>query len=451
MKKIFLMVTFAIAMSSCSLYKTYQRPQIQTDSLFRNISLDTTTMATMVWRDLFTDPQLQMLIELGLKQNSDLNIARLRVTEAQATLQAARMAYTPSLAFTPQGTISSFDNVKASKSYQLSFSSNWELDIFGKLTNSKRAAKAAFEQSDAYRQAVQTQLIAVIANSYYMLLMLDSQADISARTAINWAENVKTMRALMKAGKYNMAAVSQAEANRLSVESSLLLLRRQINEVENSLSVLLGQSAQSIKRGVLSTQNFPSQLYAGVPLQLLSNRPDVREAEFNLAQAFYYTNRARSAFYPNISLSGAAGWVNGVGQAIVNPGKLLLSAVGSLAQPIFNKGLNKAQLKIAKAKQEEAKIAFQQLLFNAGADVNNALVQWQTARQQIVLDEQQINALNTTVKSTELLMQYGNTTYLEVLTAKQYLLQAQLKQVSDCFSEIQGVINLYHSVGGGLQ
>lgn len=451
MKNIFLIVLAAISMSSCSLYKTYQRPQMQVDSLYRDTPQDTVTMAQMSWRELFTDTKLQALVEQGLEQNTDLRIAQLRVTEAQATLQTARLAYIPSVAFTPQGTISSFDNSKATQSYQLALSANWELDIFGKMTNTKRGAAAAVQQSEAYRQAVQTQLVATISNYYYTLLMLDSQAEISRQTAFNWEENVKTMRAMMQAGMTNEAAVSQATANSIAVKSALLSLEQQINSVENSLSVLLGQSPQAIERGKLSTQEFPSKLYAGVPLQLLSNRPDVRQAEYALAQSFYATNRARAAFYPNISLSGSGGWVNGAGQAIVNPAKLLLSAIGSLTQPIFNKGINTAQLKIAKAQQEEASLTFQQSLFNAGADVNDALVQWQTARKQIVLDAEQIAALEKALKSTKLLMQYGTTTYLEVLTAQQGLLQAQLNQVSNRFNEIQGVINLYHSVGGGLQ
>lgn len=451
MKNIFLIVLAAISMSSCSLYKTYQRPQMQVDSLYRDTPQDTVTMAQMSWRELFTDTKLQTLVEQGLEQNTDLRIAQLRVTEAQATLQTARLAYIPSVAFAPQGTISSFDNSKATQSYQLALSANWELDIFGKMTNTKRGAAAAVQQSEAYRQAVQTQLVATISNYYYTLLMLDSQAEISRQTAFNWEENVKTMRAMMQAGMTNEAAVSQATANSIAVKSALLSLEQQINSVENSLSALLGQSPQAIERGKLSTQEFPSKLYAGVPLQLLSNRPDVRQAEYALAQSFYATNRARAAFYPNISLSGSGGWVNGAGQAIVNPAKLLLSAIGSLTQPIFNKGINTAQLKIAKAQQEEATLTFQQSLFNAGADVNDALVQWQTARKQIVLDAEQIAALEKALKSTKLLMQYGTTTYLEVLTAQQGLLQAQLNQVSNRFNEIQGVINLYHSVGGGLQ
>ena len=259
------------------------------------------------------------------------------------------------------------------------------------------------------------------------------------------------MYALKKAGLTNEAAVSQSEANCLSVEASLLTLRQQINEVENSLSNLLGEVPGRIERGNIDRQEFPRTLSVGVPLSLLSNRPDVRQAEYSLAQAFYTTNGARSAFYPNITLSGVTGWTNNGTGIITNPGGWLLQAIGSVTQPLFNKGANIAQLKIAKAQQEEASLAFQQSLLNAGSEVNNALTQWQTARGRIQLADQQITALQKAVKSTRLLMQHGNTTYLEVLTAQQGLLQAELSLVADRFDEIQGVINLYHALGGGQE
>jgi len=235
------------------------------------------------------------------------------------------------------------------------------------------------------------------------------------------------------------------------VEASLLDIKQQIREVENSLSILLGDVPDAIDRGKLEGQDFPQELAVGVPLQLLSRRPDVKSAELSLAQAFYSTNSARSAFYPSITLSGTAGWTNSAGSMIINPGKLLLSAVGSLTQPLFNKGLNMAQLKIAKAQQEEAKLSFQQALLNAGSEVNNALTQVQVARDKTELRDRQITSLETAVRSTQLLMRHGNSTYLEVLTAQQSLLSAQLKQIADRFDEIQGIINLYQALGGGRE
>ena len=447
---ILLSVATLSLLSGCGIYKSYQPETSVPDNLFREEApaTDTTSIGNLDWRELFTDPQLQALIEKGLENNTDFRTAHLRVQEAEAALMTSRLAYLPALNLTPQGTISSFDGSKAAKSYQLAASASWEIDIFGRLTNAKRSAQAALEQTKSYKQAVRTQLIATIANSYYTLLLLDKQLVISERTASLWKENVQAMQALKKAGLTNEAAVSQSEANCLSVEASLLTLRQQINEMENSLSNLLGEVPQRVERGNLDCQEFPETLSTGVPLALLGNRPDVRQAEYSLAQAFYTTNGARSAFYPNINLSGVT---NSGGGIIANPGGLLLQAIGSLTQPLFNKGANIAQLKIAKAQQEEASLTFQQSILNAGSEVNNALTQWQTARGRITLADRQIASLQKAVKSTQLLMDHGNITYLEVLTAQQSLLQAELSQAADRFDEIQGVINLYHALGGGQE
>ena len=362
---------------------------------------------------------------------------------------SSRLAYLPSLSLTPQGTISRIGGNKATKTYDLAASADWEIDLFGKLLNSKRRAQAALEQSQAYRQAVQTQLVATIANSYYTLLMLDQQLDITRRTAETWSESVRAMKALKQAGQATEMAVAQSEASKLSVDASVLSIERQINEMENSLSTLLGSSPREIGRSTLESQQFPDTLATGVPLQLLNRRPDVRQSEAQLAVAYYATNSARSAFYPAVTLSGSAGWTNAAGAAITNPGQWLLTAVGSLVQPLFERGSNIANLRIAKAQQEEALLTFRQSLLDAGAEVNDALVQWQTARQRILIDEQQAASLRSALRSSELLMEYSSQNYLEVLTARQSLLQAELDIVTDRFDEIQGVINLYHALGGG--
>ncbi|WP_304251770.1 TolC family protein [Phocaeicola plebeius] len=374
--KILITCLLASTLSSCHIYRAYERPDAITvsDSLYRQpvTAEDTTSLASLSWKELFTDPQLQQLIEAGLAHNTDLGIARLKVKEAEALLMTSRLSYLPSVSQTPQGTLTSLDGNKPSKTYNLAVSADWEIDLFGKLLNAKRGAQAALEQSEAYRQAVQTQLVATIANSYYTLLMLDEQLDITRRTADTWTESLRTMKALKRAGQATEMAV-----------------------------------------------------------------------------AYYATNSARSAFYPSITLSGSAGWTNAAGAAITNPGQWLLSAVGSLVQPLFNRGKNIANLKIAKAQQEEALLTFQQSLLDAGAEVNDALVQWQTARKRIQLDEQQCTSLQSALRSSELLMQYSSQNYLEVITARQALLQAELNTATDRFDEIQGVINLYHALGGG--
>ena len=452
MKRIIIGLLLLTGLSGCHIYRTYERPELSgVDSLYRVPAMteDTMSLADFSWKELFTDTVLQQLIEKGIANNTDLNIARLKVREAEALLTSSKLAYLPSVSLTPQGTIKSIEGNSPTKTYNLAASADWELDIFGRLTNAKREAKAVLEQSQAYKQAVQTQLIATIANSYYTLLMLDKQLDISRRTAEIWAENLRVMKALKKAGQTTEMAVAQIEASKLSVDASLLSLEQQITEVENSLSSLLGVVPQRIDRSTLDMQSFPDTLSVGVPLQLLQRRPDVRQSEAALAEAFYTTNRAYSAFYPAITLSGSAGWTNAAGAIISNPGEWLFSAVGALVQPLFNRGQNIANLKVAKARQEEALHTFRQTLLNAGTEVNDALLQWQVARRRLDLDRQQIISLQSAVRSSELLMRHSSQNYLEVLTARQTLLDAELSAVSDRFEEIQGVINLYHALGGG--
>lgn len=451
-KQIITLTVAALTLSSCGIYTKYKPATEVPEKLYGEEvaaadSLD--NIGNLSWREVFTDSQLQALIEQGLQNNTDLQSAQWRVKEAEAAMLSAKLAYLPSFALSPQGTASSFDKAKATQTYTLPVSASWEIDIFGRVRNAKRQAKALLEQSRDYKLAVQTQLIAGIANTYYTLLMLDAQLEISTRTQQSWKETVDATRALMDAGLANEAAVSQMEATYYSICTSILDLKEQINQVENSLSLLLAEAPHAVRRGSLAGQELPAHLAVGIPVQMLANRPDVRSAERSLESAFYATNQARSAFYPSIVLSGSAGWTNSAGAMIVNPGKFIATAVASLTQPLFNKGANIAQLKIAKAQQEEAKLSFQQTLLNAGSEVNEALVQYQTAQEKSAYYDKQIISLNKALESTSLLMQHGNTTYLEVLTAQQTLLNAQLTQVANRFTEIQGVINLYQALGGG--
>ena len=446
----FILLWAVCLMTGCSIYKPYSRPEVQTEGLYRDLeeTKDTASIATLGWRNLFSDKNLQALIDKGLERNTDLRVAHTRVKAAEAVLMNARLSYLPSVVLAPDGSISGTEGAKAIKTYNLAASASWEIDLFGKVTNAKREALAALEGSRAYRQAVETQLIATIANSYYMLLMLDRQLIISEQTLITWKETEHSIDALKRAGKSNDAAVLQAKANRLALEASVVSIRKSIRETENVLSALLADTSHDIMRGALQKQQFPDTLSAGLPVQLLANRPDVRQAEWNLAQAYYATNAARSAFYPSLTLSGSIGWTNNVGGVVVNPGSWLFSAVGSLMQPLFNKGTNIANLRQAKARQEEALLLFQQSLLDAGKEVNNALTRWQSARIRMDYVNQQIMTLQEAVRKTELLMQHTSTNYLEVLTARQRLLEAELTQAQDKFEEIQGVIDLYHAVGG---
>ena len=454
-KHIILLSAAGLLFSSCGVYTKYKPATEVPDGLYGE-EIATFTESTdgspvapedsldlglggMDWHELFTDPHLQALIGQGLQNNTDYQLAQLRVEEAEATLLSAKLAFLPSFALAPQGTVSSFDTHKATQTYSLPVTASWELDIFGRMRNAKKQSKALYAQSRDYRQAVRTQLIAGIANTYYTLLMLDEQLAIFRQTEETWRETVASTRALMNAGMANESAVSQMEATYYQVQTSVLDLEEQINQVENSLALLLAE------------QQFPADFSIGIPVRLLSCRPDVRSAERTLEAAFYGTNAARSAFYPSITLGGSAGWTNSAGSMIVNPGKFLASAVGSLTQPLFARGQVIAQYRIARAQQEEASLAFQQTLLNAGSEVNDALTAWQTSLSKSELLDKQVASLQTAARSTSLLMEHGNTTYLEVLTVRQTLLNAQLAQTANRFSEIQSLINLYKALGGGQE
>lgn len=458
-KQIICMLCATALLSSCHIYKSYDRPDdIQTAGLYRDtlstgdtLASDTANFGNLPWREVFTDPQLQALIEQGLANNTDLQTAILKVEEAKAALTTSRLAYAPMLALSPQGTISSFDKSAATKTYSLPVTASWEIDLFGKLLNEKRGAQVTLLQTKAYRQAVQTQIISGIANTYYTLLMLDQQQIITEETADIMKRNVETMRAMKDAAMTNAAAVAQSEAAYAQVLASIPAIRQSIRETENALCMLLRQAPQAIKRSTLDGQQLPTEFSVGVPLQLLSNRPDVKAAEMSLASTYYNANQARAAFYPQITLSGSAGWTNSAGSVIVNPGKLLASAIGSLTQPLFYRGANIARLKIAKAQQEEAKLAFQQSLLNAGSEVSNALSKYQTTSEKASARKLQVESAEKASEYTKELFQLGNSTYLEVLSAEQSLLSARLSQVSDQFDSMQAIVSLYSALGGGRE
>ena len=431
-------------LSGCGLYRQYEREEMHfVDSLYRRMSVPTDSISTAVmsWDVMFTDPLLQEWIQTGLDYNTALNVARLKVQEAEAALLSARWALLPGADFNMQGGLPG--------QFSASLGASWQADIFGGLRNAKRRAQAALEQSEAYRQAVQTQLVATIAESYYTLLMLDEQLSISTRTMNTWEESIRTLEALKRAGKTNEAAVLQAKANKLGVEANILTLEKEILAIENSLCALVGIVPMPITRSTLADQELPEALSAGVPAELLSRRPDVRQAELALAQAFYSVNSARASFYPNVTLSGTLGWTTGNGNIVLDPGSLITNLIAGLTQPVFGRGVNKARLQAAQAQHEQAGYLFRQSLLNAGVEVNNALTMWQTAKKRVELGKKQIVSLQAAVWNTQLLMKHGNADYLEVLTAQKNLLQAELTEASDKLDEIKSIINLYRALGGG--
>lgn len=445
-KYIILLLSVVPLISGCSLYRKYEPKPLEYDAE-KMVKPDSTNtpLCTLSWRELFTDSCLTALIDSCLTRNTDLRIAQLKVNEAAATLKASKLAFLPSLNVNAEGSVSKDNPDK----FQIAPTASWELDIFGKQHNLKKGAEADFYGSEAYKQAVQTSLIAAIADGYYTLLMLDEQLNISERTVKTWDENIRVLQALKRAGRTNEAAVLQARANRMKVENSALTLKNQIFAQENALRSLLLNPDISLARNKFEHQAFPDSLSTGLALELLSNRPDVKEAEFAMQRSFYGINVARAAFYPSITLSGSVGWTTSSGANISNPSSWIANAIGSLIAPVFNRGTNKANLEIAKNEYGIAFLNYQQKLLDAGMEVNGALASWQTARSRLMLDKQQIVALKGAVHNTRLLMRNTDTNYLEVLTAQQRLLEAELTEASDKYAEIQSIISLYHALGGG--
>lgn len=454
-----ILVSAAALMSSCGIYNKYERPEVNATGLVRDVTsntdtlavADTTSFGNLPWRSVFTDPQLQALIEQGLANNVDLLNAALNVKMVEAQLTAAKLAFVPSFTFSPQGTISSWDGSKATKTYSLPINASWSIDLFGNLLNQKRSAQMALLATKDYQLVVKTNLIANIANAYYTLLMLDKQLEIVDNMTQLTKDTWNMMKLQKELNNAKETSVQSAEANYYSVLAQAADLKRQIRETENSLSLLLGQQAQTIGRGKLENQSLPTEFSTGVGIQMLNNRPDVHYAEMTLAQCFYDTQTARSQFYPNITISGSGAFTNNGGGIITNPGKWLLQAIGSLVQPIFQNGRLVAQLKVAKAQQEQAYNTWQNAVLAAGSEVSNALVLYNSSDEKSKLEQKQIESLTKNVQYTKDLFSMGGSTYLEVITAQQSLLNAELAKVQDDFYKMQAVVNLYYALGGGRE
>ena len=451
----------ALSLSSCkTLYGKYERPDVKTSGIVRDVASDTdtlavkdtTTFANIPWRSVFTDPQLQSLIEKGLENNVNLLNAALNVKMAEEQLKCAKLAFVPSLSFSPQGTIASWDGQAATKTYSMPVTASWMVDLFGNLLSQKRSAQMALLQLKDYQVSVKTNLIANIANMYYTLLMLDKQVelvnDMEGLTKETW-ETMQKMHDL-RAG-YRTPAIQSAESNYYSVLTQKTDLLRQIRETENSLSLLIGDQAHTIARGKLENQSLPANFSTGVGIQLLNNRADVHAAEMSLAQCFYGVETARSKFYPSITISGTGAFTNSGGGGIVNPGKWLLSAVGSLTQPIFKNGTIIAGLKVAKMQYEQAFNTWQNAVLKAGSEVSNALVLYNYSDEKSKIEQKQIDVLEKNVESTKVLMGSAGSSYLEIIQAQSSLLNVQLSKVADDFYKMQAVVNLYYALGGGAK
>lgn len=391
---------------------------------------------------------MQTLIDRALNNNPNLANAVLNIDIAEQQLKAAKLSFLPNVAFAPTGTISHFgSHTEATKAYTLPIAASWNVDLFGQLRAKKKVAQAMLLQMKDYKVAAQTSLICNIANLYYTLLMLDRQKEIVDNMSELTKNTWDMMKLQMEFGRARSTSVQSAEAAYYHVQTQSVTIKGNIREAENSLSLLLGEPVHSIARGSLSNQNLPTNFSGGIGIALLSNRADVHAKEMALAQCFYNIQEARSRFYPALNISPTGAWSNGNG--LVNPGKLLLSVVGSLTQPIFAQGKLKAGLRVAEDQYKQAYNTWQNSILTAGSEVSNALVAYNSANEKNELMQQQIDVLKKNVEHSQLLYKQSSSSYLEVITAQQNLLNAQISQVQEQFTKLQSIVNLYYALGGG--
>ena len=473
-KKLVTAAAASLMLTSCGIYNKYEAPHPTSEGEVRTLfgtevpteTVGGTSIAQMSWREFFTDPQLQQLIEQVLTNNTDLNSARIAVEKSEASLKTAKMAYLPSLYFSPQGTLAKFDNNPWSKTYDLPLQLSVDVDVFGSITNKKRAAKAVLLQAQLGEEAMRTNLISAVAQQYYMLQVLDRQLEILTMTDSLWNASLETQKSLWENGMAYSTAVNQMESSYLNVKTQIVDTRRNIRATENALCRLLAISPQHISRsrwgsaalhhpeakGDTGQRMFDTQfLKTGVPSAMLERRPDIRMANAAMEEAFYNTQAARAAFFPGITLTGSAGWTNSAGGMVVNPGKLLLTAIGQLTQPIFARGRLKANLKVSQLTEKDLEKKYVQTVIDAGNQVNEAMADCQAAREKHQYYHRQVQVLHDAYTGTHELMDNGKASYLEVLTAQESLLNAQLSEAMNMYKGTQAVIALYIALGGGTK
>jgi multidrug efflux system outer membrane protein len=453
---IYILLALTVLATSCAVTKPYQAPVVERQDLYRDSTgADTSNMANLHWAEVFPDTILQNLIRESIAQNLDLKIAYSRELQAQAYFQQSRMAFLPNVSAGITAQNSNLSNSKSTTAagytqlYQGTLNASWEADLWGKLKSSKRASLALLLQSEAYSRAVQTGLVAGIANYYYALLGLDQDLKITEQSDTNWMTTVDMMKALKDADVVTGAAVVQSEASRYAVEVTIPDLKQLIRQTENALSILLGRVPGPIKRGALFEQGQGILLHTGVPAQLLANRPDVQEAELNFRYNFELTNVARTYFYPDLIISASGGFGAVSIANLFNPGSLVGSIAGGLTQPIFSQGINRARLKVAQEGQRQALLGFQHILLIAGQEVSDDMALYESTLDKTSLRDNEIINLQQAVEYTQLLVRNSSANYTEVLTAQQSLLSAQLNQVNDRLQQLQAMVNLYRDLGGG--
>ena len=454
------MLVAVCLLSGCKTYSSYHSDSTANDILKEQLNAAGVSTADSVagnlpadWREAFTESRLAALIDEALLHNSDLQTAHLQVQAAKASLRSAKGELFPAVGLTASKSNSRFKNdefTETSSGYNLGAEASWEIDAFGRMRNAKRAAAATVEEQMAYEQAVRTELIATVATAYYQLEMYDAQI-ADTRSIINsWEESIATQRVLLSVGEATSDDVDQSEAAKLEAESTLEELLLQLRQAENALCAVLGRPCQHIERDSLGSSCIAIDSIPSISIRALARRPDVRQAEAALKAAFYATNEARAALYPSLSLSGSIGWTNDAGE-IVSPAGLLMNALGSLTQPLFQGGRLRAEVQRAKAEQEAAKVAFRQTVLEAGREVNDIMATEQYARRAISLSEQQVEKLSHIADASKMRMQYEeDVNYLQVLLARQALLEARLQLLTHRYEMIDAHIQLYKALGGGI-
>lgn len=453
---VILFVLCPLFFSSCGIYNKYHSQTEVSSDLYgttddiKAAEADSSA-AVISWREFFADPLLQQLIDSALARNTDLNSARIAIEQSQASLKAAKLGYLPSFTFAGSAAVGSFNNSPAAWTYSLPLQMNWDLDLFGANLNQVRKSKAIVQQARAHREAVQANLISTVAQQYFMLQLLDRQLEILLNTDSLWNASLETQRALWENGKSYSTAVNQMENSYLNVKTQIVDVRRRIRGVENSLCKLLAMTPQTIARNRWDSYQLPERVSAGIPAELLENRPDIQIADQALAEAFYNTQAARSAFYPKLSLQGIIGWSNNAGGITVDPGALLLNALALLTQPIFAQGRLQANLKISKLNQEDMQKKYVQTVINAGNQVNEALADCQAAKEKDIYYKRQVEVLQDAFVGTHALMDAGKANYLEVLTAQETLLSAQINEAANLYNGAISLISLYIALGGATE
>lgn len=448
-----------LLLSSCVLFRNYERPaEINTDGIYGDVqSGGEQSLGDIKWREFFTDPQLQVLIEKGLANNTDMKNADLKIQEVQYALKCAKLAYFPNIYFNPSGTVSKAwdpyarNDYSTNTTYSLPATMSWQIGSLGSLRNTKKKAEVNVEQLKNAKQAVQAALVANIASMYYTLSSLDQQLALNQTTRDNWGTYLDMEKKLMNAGQANIAAVASIEATYHSMCTNVIAIEDNIKVIENSLGTILGETAGHISRGALSTFQSPSILATGAPIRILSCRPDVKAAELELASAFYEKNIAISSFYPSLNISATGQFTNSLGGGAINPGIMIGNAVASLSQPIFSNGRIRAQYKISKAEMEVATNNFKQAIIAAGNEVNTAMVELKGAEDQKELIGKQVTSLETALEATQKLYALSSTNYLNVITAQNSLLTAQMSQIKNRMDAINATIDLYQALGGGAE